>query len=87
MMRVALALAVVAVVAALLPPPGMYLGLGAGIAALGWGWAGWADRAAAGSVRLWAAAAAALGAVGLVLAGLRIALTLAAIDRIERLLG
>ena len=87
MMRVALALAVVAVVAALLPPPGMYIGLGAGIAALGWGWAGWADRAATISVRLWSAAAASLGAVGLVLAGLRIALTLAAIDRIERLLG
>lgn len=87
MVRVALACAVVAIVAALLPTPGMYVGLGAGIAALGWGWAAWADRQARGSARLVGAAAAALGTIALLLSGLRIGLTLAAIDRLERMLG
>jgi hypothetical protein len=87
MMRVALACAVIAIVAALLPAPGMYVGLGAGIAALGWGWASWADRQAQGSTRLIGAAAAALGTIALLLAGLRVGLTIAAIDRLERLLG
>ena len=87
MVRVALVCAVVAIVATMLPGPGMYLGLGAGIAALGWGWAGWADRSARGGIRLTSAAAAALGTIALLLSGLRIGLTIAAIDRIERMLG
>jgi len=86
MVRISMALAALAVIAVLLPSPGMYVGLGAGIAALGWGWVGWAERGRTGSHRLWCAAAMAVGGLGLVLGGLRIALTLLAIDHLEKML-
>ena len=57
MQRLALAFALGAVVAAALPSPGLFLALGLGIAAIGTGWAGYAQRRAPGMARLMAAAA------------------------------
>ena len=87
MVRATVALAVIALVASLAPAPGMYIAVGAGIGAIGWGWVGFGNRAAGGTLRLWSAAGMAIGAIGLLLGGLRIALTLAAIDKLERMLG
>jgi len=82
----ALVLGAVAMIAAFLPSPGMFLAMGLGIAGIGVGWVGYGRRAA-GAPRLAAAAAITLAGLGLLLAVIRYALTLAAVDRIERLLG
>jgi hypothetical protein len=87
MPRLALVLAVAALVAAAVPAPGMYVALGCGAAAVGTGWAGYRRRAAPGAGRLGAAAAATLGGVGLLLGAVRIALALAAIGHLERMIG
>ena len=83
----ALVLGTVSLVAALLPAPGMFVAMALGIGAIGVGWVGFRRTQAAGPPRLAGGAAIAVGALGLGLAILRYALTLAAIDRIERLLG
>jgi hypothetical protein len=83
----ALVLGTVSLVAALLPAPGMFVAMALGIGGIGMGWVGFRRTQGAGSARLAGAAAIALAAAGLALAILRYALTLAAIDRIERLLG
>lgn len=87
MQRFALALAVGAILAATLPSPGLYLALGLGVGAIGTGWTGYRQRAAPGVQRLAAAAAMALGGVGLVLGALRVVLALAAIHHLDGMLG
>ena len=87
MSRLALTLAFGAMVAAGLPSPGLYLALGLGIAAIGCGWLGYADRASPGARRLAAAAAIMVGVVGVLLGTARVVMTLVAIDRIDRMLG
>jgi hypothetical protein len=83
----ALVTALAALVAAVLPAPGMFLAMGLGISALGLGWAGYRRRDDAGPRRLAGAAGLAIAVLALGLAGVRYGLTLAAVDRLERLLG
>jgi hypothetical protein len=87
MSRVALVLACAGLVAAGLPSPGLYLALGLGIAASGCGWLAYSQRTAPGGRRLAGAAAMTVGALGFALGGVRVVMTLVAIDRIERMLG
>lgn len=85
MPRIALVLAVSALVAAALPAPGLYLAIGLGTAAIGTGWIAYRRRGAPGFARLAGAAAVTLGTVGLLLGTLRVALALAAIRHLERM--
>jgi len=87
MARLALTLAVVALVSAALPSPGLFVAIGLGIGAIGCGYLGYEQRAAPGARRLAAATAIAVGAIGCVLGALRVVMTLVAIDRIDRMLG
>ena len=87
MVRAALILAFGAVLAAGLPSPGLYLAIGLGIAAIGAGWLGYSQRAAPGGMRIAAAAAITVGTMGVLLGGIRVAMVLGAIDRIDRMLG
>jgi len=87
MARLALALAFGAMLAAGLPSPGLYLAIGLGIAAIGCGWLGYSRPAAPGSSRLASAAAITVGMLGVVLGSVRVVMVLAAIDRIDRMLG
>lgn len=87
MQRLALAFALGAVVAAALPSPGLFLALGLGIAAIGTGWAGYAQRRAPGMARLMAAAAITVGGLGFALGVVRVILALAAIDHLQRMVG
>jgi len=87
MARVALLLAAGAVVGAALPSPGLFAAIGLGIAAIGTGWLGYRRPGDPGFSRLAGAAAITMGAVGGLLGTLRVMLALAAIDRIDRLLG
>jgi hypothetical protein len=87
MSRVALLVAAGAVLAAALPSPGLFVAIGLGIAAIGAGWIGFSRAGAPGFARLAGAAAITVGAMGAVLGALRVALALAAIDHLERLLG
>jgi len=83
---IALVLGTAALVAALLPAPGMFVAMALGIAGIGVGWVGYRRRGEAGAPRLAGAGAIAVAGIALGLAILRYALTLAAVDRIERLL-
>jgi hypothetical protein len=87
MARVALAVAASAALGAALPSPGLFLAIGLGIAAIGGGWLGYRRSGDPGFTRLAGAAAIALGAVACLLGALRVMLALAAIDRIDRMLG
>jgi hypothetical protein len=87
MQRLALALALGALIAAALPTPGLYLALGFGLGAIGTGVAGYRQKAAPGFARLAGAAAIALGTVGFLLGTVRVVLALAAIRHIDRMLG
>ena len=87
MVRLALALALSAAAAAGLPSPGLYLAIGLGLGAIGCGWVGFSRRTAPGPARLASAAAITVGAIGLVLGVVRVAIVLAAIDRIDHLVG
>ena len=87
MSRLALVLAFGATLAAGLPYPGLYLAVGLGIGAIGCGWAAFARRGTPGWDRIAAAAAITVGAIGFVLGAVRVVITLAAIDRIDRMLG
>ena len=82
----ALTLAVAALIAAALPSPGLYVAIGLGIAAIGSGWLGYAQRSAPGARRLAAAAAITVGALGCMLGVVRVILTLVAIEGIDRML-
>jgi hypothetical protein len=85
--RAALVLAVASVVAAALPSPGLFLALGLGLAAIGAGWVGYRRRTAPGAARLGAAAAIAVGSLGVLLGGARVALVLLAIGKIDAMIG
>lgn len=87
MQRLALVLALAALVAAALPAPGLYLAIGLGIGAIGTGWVAYRRRGAPGFARLAGAAAVTLGMVGLMLGTLRVVLALAAIRHLERMFG
>jgi hypothetical protein len=87
MVRAALLLAIAALLATVLPSPGLYVAIGLGIAAIGAGWLGYRQRSAPGASRLASAAAIALGMLGVALGSARVVMVLAAIDRIERMLG
>ncbi|HSD86664.1 MAG TPA: hypothetical protein VLB44_04090 [Kofleriaceae bacterium] len=87
MARLALALAFGAMLAAGLPSPGLYLALGLGIAAIGCGWLGYSHPGAPGTSRLASAAAMTVGTLGFLLGTVRVVMVLAAIDRIDRMLG
>jgi len=84
---VALIVACAAVVAAALPAPGLYIALGAGIAAMGLGWLALGRRDTPGLHRLTGAAAITVGTIGFVLGALRVVLALAALSRIDALIG
>nr|HEX4313476.1 hypothetical protein [Kofleriaceae bacterium] len=86
MTRIALALAVAGLIAAAVPSPGLYLAIGCGMAAIGVGWLTWRQRALAGGARLGAAAAMTLGGAALAMGVLRVAIALAAIAHVEKLL-
>jgi len=87
MVRLALVLAFGAALAAGLPAPGLYVALGLGIAAIGCGVVAFGQREAPGGVRLAAAAAITVGAIGLLLGATRVVIAIAAIDRIDTLLA
>ena len=87
MAHAALAAALGALLAAALPSPGLFLAIGLGIAAIGAGWLGYRRSGDPGGTRLAGAAAITLGAMGGLLGALRVVLTLAAIDHLDRLLG
>ena len=87
MQRLALALALGALIAAALATPGLYLALGFGLGAIGTGVVSYRQKAAPGFARLAGAAAIALGTVGFLLGTLRVVLALAAIHHIDRMLG
>lgn len=84
---IALLLGAGATVAVLLPAPGMFVAMGLGIAGIGVGWIGLGRRGTPGARRLVGAGGLTIAAIALVLALVRYGLTLAAVDRIERLLG
>jgi hypothetical protein len=86
MSRVALVTAVGAVLAAALPSPALFVAIGLGIAAIGLGSIGYRRAGDPGVRRLAGAAAIALGALGVLLGALRVALALAAIDHLDRML-
>jgi len=87
MVRLALILAFGAMLAAGLPSPGLYLAIGLGIAAIGTGWLAYVRKTAPGVSRLAAAAAITVGMLGVLLGSVRVVMVLAAIDKIDRLLG
>ena len=87
MARIALVLAFAAMLAAGLPAPGLYLAVGLGISAIGTGYVAFRRRGTPGALRITAAAAITVGSLGLLLGTARIAIALAAIDRIGRLIG
>jgi hypothetical protein len=87
MVRIALIAAAGAVACAALPSPGLFAAIGLGIAAIGTGWLGYRRPGEPGFARLAGAAAVTVGAMGCLLGALRVALAIAAIDRVDRLLG
>ncbi len=86
MVPVACVLALAAAFAAGLPLPGLYVAIGAGLLAIGCGWIGFSRRDSPGWRRLCAAAAMTIGAIGVVLGAVRVAIVLVAIARIDRML-
>jgi hypothetical protein len=87
MHRVALVLALGAMLAAAAPAPGQYLAIGGGIGAIGAGWVAYGRRGTPGAARLAAAGALTVGGIGLLLGVLRVVIVLAAIGHLEQLLG
>jgi hypothetical protein len=87
MARIALGVALIAVVAAVLPSPGLFVAIGAGIAAIGTGWVAFRQLGAPGFSRIAGAAAMAVGAIAGLAGALRVVLALAAIDHLDGLLG
>jgi hypothetical protein len=87
MQRLALVLAVGAVIAACRPDPGQYAAIGLGIAAIGTGWIAYARHALPGLARVAGAGAIGLGAIGLVLGAARVVLALAALGHLDGLIA
>lgn len=87
MSALALAAGILSALAIALPMPGPYLAVGFGLFAVAGGLLAFRrSRGQRPAVRLAAAAAVALGLVGGVLGGTRVALVLAALSRLEQLL-
>jgi hypothetical protein len=84
--RLALILAFGAMLAAGAPAPGLYVALALGLGAIGTGLAAFRRRTAPGSTRLAGAAAIAVGTFGCVLGAVRVAIVLAALGHIDRML-
>jgi hypothetical protein len=72
-------------VAAGLPSPGLYLAIGLGVAAIGIGLIAFRSRQAPGTARLAGAAAIAIGVLGVLLGGVRVAIVLAALGHVDRM--
>ena len=87
MVRLALGLAFAATLSAGLPWPGLYLAIGLGVAAIGCGWLAYSRPGAPGSTRIAGAAAITVGTIGFLLGTVRVVMVLAAISRIDRMLG
>jgi len=85
--RLALTFAFGAMLGAGLPAPGLYAAIGLGLAAVGAGWVGYTQRKTSGASRILSAAALSVGALGFLLGTVRVVIALAAIDRIDRMLG
>jgi hypothetical protein len=79
----ALLLAIAAGVSAVLPYPGMFVGMGGGVLAMGLGVVGYHRRQAPSGARLAGAGAITVGLIALLLCALRYALTLSALSRLE----
>lgn len=87
MSALALAAGILSALAIALPMPGPYLGVGLGLFAVASGLLAFRrSRGQRAAVRLTAATAVALGLVGGVLGGARVAMVLAALARLEQLL-
>lgn len=86
MSRLALCLAFGAMVAAGLPSPGLYFAIGLGVGAIGVGRIAFRRRSTPGAARLAGATAIAIGVLGAVLGGVRVAIVLAALGHIDRML-
>jgi hypothetical protein len=84
---VAITLAMAAMVAVWLPGVGLYVAMGAAILACAVAVVGFRQRHRPGAARLVAAGALTVATMALTLAIVRYALTLVAIDKLERLLG
>jgi len=87
MAHVALVIALGAMIAVAVPSPGLFFAIGLGIAAVGAGWLGFRRSGDPGFTRLAGAAAMMVGGIGGLLGMLRVALALAAIDHLDRLIG
>ena len=85
MVPAALVAAVLAAAALPFPIWGKYVAIGLGIVAFAAGLAGF-RRGRTGPARLWGAAAAALGVVVVLLGGVKVGLTLAALDHLHDVL-
>jgi len=85
--RLPFVLAIAAVVAGILPSPGLYLALGLGIAAVGTGWLAFSARTLPSLSRLGGATAIAIGSLGFMLGAIRVGLALAALGHLDRMLG
>jgi hypothetical protein len=84
---VAVALALLSLVLVLCSMPWLWFGLGGGIAAITAGWTTYQHRSLPGAARLFGAAASSVGLLAVALATVRIALSIAATVRLERMLG
>jgi len=82
-----LALAVAALIAGALPHPGMFVGLGLAIGAVGSGWVAWQRRGARGALRLTAAVGLGVAVIALGLGVARYAVTLFAVARLTSLVS
>jgi hypothetical protein len=87
MQRLALVLAFGAMFAVGLPAPGQFFAIGLGIAAVGTGRIAFARRTLPGLGRLAGAAAITVGVIAILLGLARVAITIAAIRHLERLVG
>ena len=87
MAPLALVVAVGALIAAAVPSPGLFVALGLAIAAVGTGWVGYRRVGDPGFRRLAGAAAITIGAIAGVLGLVRVVLVLAAIGRVDQLIG
>jgi len=87
MAYVALLAALGGLLAAASPSPGLFVAIGLGSSAIGLGWVAYRRSGDPGLRRLVGAAAVAVGVAGGLFGVLRVALALAALDHLDRLLG
>lgn len=84
--ELSLAASLLSLVLVLCPMPWLWLGLGLGLFSLTAGWTTYRRRDWAGAVRLFGAAATAVALLAVMLAGVRVALSFAAVLRLEQML-